>query len=425
MDEPTDFQSASKDTAWQEAINSEITSILKNRTWDVVDRPSNRKPITAKWLFKLKKNARGEINKRKARIVARGFQQKEGVDYNDIFAPVVKWSTILAIIALAAKYNWPLHQLDVITVFLNGTIDEDILMEIPDGFPGCDDSSKVCKINRALYGLKQSPKAWYDRISKWLQEHGLTQSKSDCNLYFCRRNGKLTILLLYVDDLIITGDDQETISKLKTTLQQEFEMTDLGDANSYLGVDIHRQPTGIFINQKGYITKLLEKFNLQNCNPTNIPIDPKIHLQKEMGTGQADPELYRSLVGSLIYLTHTRPDLSYAVSCVSRYMQAPENAHYQAAKKILRYLRGTMDYGLFFPSNNEGTFHTYANADWGRDLDTRRSTSGILHKLGNSSIYWSSKLQPTVSLSSTESEYRVLTDAAKDIIHFRRLLQEH
>ena len=190
-------------------------------------------------------------------------------------------------------------------------------------------------------------------------------------------------------------------------------------------MEISRHPSGIFLSQGGYISKLLEKFNLKSCNPTRLPIDPKLQLSRDMGTSKTDPEEYRSLVGSLIYLSHTRPDISYAVGSVARYMLSPETAHFQAAKKILRYLSGTANYGLLLDSSSDDcTFHSYADADWGRDVDTRRSVSGILHSLGSSSVAWSSKMQPTVSLSNTKAEYRVLTDTAKDVIRFRRLLDE-
>ena len=274
MEEPLDFNSASQDAKWQSAIQKEVDAILRNRTWDIIDRPSNRKPITAKWIFKLKRTTEGVVNKLKARIVARGFQQKEGIDYNEIFAPVDKWSTILLILALAAKHNWPLHQMDVISAFLNGTINEDILMEIREGFPSAGDDTKVCQIKRALYGLKQLLKAWYDRINSWLQEHGFIRSECDSNLYFTNKNGKTTILLLYVDDLIIIGNDTENIKNLKSKLHEDFEMTDLGAASHYLGIEIHRKEEGIFIHQQGYIQKLLQKFNLENCNPVKLPIDP-------------------------------------------------------------------------------------------------------------------------------------------------------
>ena len=261
-------------------------------------------------------------------------------------------------------------------------------------------------------------------MDAWLRNQGFTRSQYDPNLYFATKEGKRVFILLYVDDLLITGDDEQRIGALKDALKKEFEMTDMGLASIYLGAEIRRLHNGILVTQTGYIQKLLERFGMTACNSSQLPMDPHLQLQKSTGTCLVDPELYRSMVGSLIYLTNSRPDVCYAVACVARYMTQPELVHLQAAKRILRYLKGTMNHGLFFSSDSSHEYHTYADADWGRDTDTRRSTSGILHKLGTSCISWSSKLQPTVSLSTTEAEYRVLTDAAKDIIYFRRLLAE-
>jgi hypothetical protein len=424
LEEPVTFSDTVRQDGWRDAINSEVDSILRNQTWKIVDQSNGKTPITAKWIFKIKKGSSGKVYKLKAQLVARGFQQKVGIDYNDIFAPVVQWSTIRTIFALAAQNQWPLHQMDVVIAFLNGTVQEDIYMEIPEGFLGANDPSKVCKIHRALYGLKQASKAWYARIDAWLLSQGLTRSENDPNLYFSIIGDKRTILLLYVDDLLLTGDDPTEIHHIQEALKSEFEMTNLGLAHSSLGAEIEYKINGLFIHQKGYVQKLLEKFGLQTCNPTKLPMDPHDQLQKHTRMPRVDPLLYRSLVGSLIYLTNTMPDICFAVSNVSKYMDQPEEAHYQAAKHILRYLRGTLDYGLFMPAENNIELHTYADADWGRDLDTRRSVSGIIHKLGDSSIFWSSCMQSTVSLLTTEAEYRVLTYAAKDIIYFRRLLGE-
>jgi hypothetical protein len=224
--------------------------------------------------------------------------------------------------------------MDVITTFLNGKLNEEVLMEIPEGFPGAGDQTKVCKINRALYGLKQASRPGTNVLT-----HGshVSRSTNDPNLYFSVHNGKRTILLLYVDDLLLTGDDSIEIDRIKMELSKEFEMTNLGLAHNYLGVEIVHQDNGIFIHQKTYIQKLLKKFGLQNCNPTNLPMDPKLQLQHYTGSSRADPLTYRSLVGSLIYLTNTRPDICFAVSCVEKYMDSPEQIYFQAAKKILQY----------------------------------------------------------------------------------------
>jgi len=322
--EPITYQEAVTHPGWRDAIQSEIDSILLNKTWDVIDRPPNRKPITAKWLFKTKYS--GDKTKLKARIVARGFQQKAGVDYQDVFAPVVRWSTIRIFLALAAKNNWPLHQLDVIIAFLNGNLDEDVVMEIPEGFPHAENPLKACRIRRALYGLKQAPKAWYSRIDAWLKSQGYTRSEYNPNLYFATREGKRVFILLYVDDLLITGNDHERISSLKAALKRDFKMTDLGLADIYLGAEIRRRKMGILLTQTSYIRKLLVKFGMTSCNSSELPMDPNLHLQKSMDSLAIDPEIYRSLVGSLIYLTNTRPDICFAVSTVARYM-ADLNMH--------------------------------------------------------------------------------------------------
>jgi hypothetical protein len=244
IEEPTNYGEAIKTEDWRDAIKREVDSVITNNTWDIIDRPHDKKAITAKWIFKVKKD--GNSHKLKARIVARGFQQQEGVDYEDIFAPVVRWSTIRTVLAIAAKNDWPLHQLDVVTAFLNGNIQEDVIMEIPEGFPGAGDPSKVCKIKRALYGLKQAPKAWHQRIDAWLVSQGLMRSKQDPNLYFGTSNGRKIIILLYVDDLLLTGDDKDRIKQLILALKQEFAMTDLGDARIYHPChanSVHRRAT--------------------------------------------------------------------------------------------------------------------------------------------------------------------------------------
>ena len=224
--------------------------------------------------------------------------------------------------------------------------------------------------------------------------------------------------------MLITGDEKTKIQALQRALTDAFDMTDLGIVHEYLGVEFEYRTSGIWIHQRAYINKLLQKFQMQDCTTCTLPMDPGIKLQKDMQSNTFDPQLYRSLVGSLIYLTNTRPDICYAVSCLSRYMDLPQQTHWTAAKQILRYLKGTIEFALQFSAKEVTYLNSYADADWGRDLDTRRSTSGVLHRIGNSLIDWSSKLQPTVSLSTTEAEYRVLTDASKDVVHLRRLLHE-
>ena len=259
--------------------------------------------------------------------MARGFQQTEGVTFSEIFAPVVRWSTIRTILALAAGYSWPIHQMDVITAFLNGDLTDEVYMEIPEGFPEAGNPTKVCRLKRALYGLRQAPQVWYDKINTWLQQQNLRQSDLDPNLFYSVENGQYTIVLIYVDDMLITGDNETKILALQRALTDAFEMTDVGIAHEYLGVKFENRTSRIWIHQRAYINKLLQKFRMQDCVTCNLPMDPGLQLQKDMQSPSFDLQLYRSLVGSLIYLTNTRPDICYAVSYLSRYMDLPQDKH--------------------------------------------------------------------------------------------------
>jgi hypothetical protein len=229
----------------------------------MVDLPQGNKPISVKWIFKAKPGPSGTIDKLKARLVARGFEQTEGIDFFETFAHVVRWSTVRSIVTLAAQKNWKIHHLDVKTAFLNGTIDEEVYMTLPPGFetdlqyPG-----QVCKLQQALYGLRQAPRAWYGEIDVCLQSQGLTKSKEEPNLYFSICNGKYTILLLYVDDILITGDDTSNIDILNAQLNSKYKMTYLGDAQLYLGVKLLYTPDGIYFHQRSYIQRLLERFGM-------------------------------------------------------------------------------------------------------------------------------------------------------------------
>ena len=351
-----------------------------------MDRPEQKVSITAKWIYKLKKDTNGVVTKLKARIVARGFQQIEGVTFSEIFASVVRWSTIRTILALAANYSWPIRQMDVITAFLNGEFTNKVYMEIPEGFLGARDPTKLCHLKHAMYGLRQAPRVWYDKINSWLQQQNLKQSDSDPNLFYSMENGQYTIVLIYVDHMLITGNNENKILALQCALTNAFDMTDLGIAHEYLGVKFEYRASGIWIHQHAYINKLLKKFQMQDCTTCILPMDPGIKLQKDIQSYSFDPQLYRSLVGSLIYLTNTRPDICYAISCLNRYMDLPQESHSNATKQILRYLKATIDFVLQFSAQRVTYLHSYADADWGKDMDKHRSTSGILDQAGNSLI---------------------------------------
>ncbi|KAL3691662.1 hypothetical protein R1sor_005313 [Riccia sorocarpa] len=334
--EPTTFREASCQPQWVAAMNREMESIHKNGTWKLVSLPPDVKPITAKWVYKLKTSGPNSAPMFKARLVARGFEQQAGVDFEETYAPVVKWGTLRAVIGLAAQNGWTLQHLDVKTAFLN-------------------------------------------------------------------------------------GDDTDNVTQLIRHLKNQFELTDLGIVTNYLRVRFMHLSSGIFMCQQDFLNSLLQEAGLQDCKSATTPMEEGLQLTADTGEESVDGYRYRRLVGKLLYIVNSRPDIAYAVGIVSHYMSNPQRPHQEAVKRILRYLQGTADYGILFKRKSNRVFTGYADADWGGDIDSRRSTSGYLFQLGGCPITWASKKQPTVSLSSTEAEYRALTEAAKEASWLRLL----
>jgi hypothetical protein len=276
-EEPTCFEEAIQRKEWADAMTEEYQSILKNEVWEIVPRPKSKDVVSSKWLFKKKNAANGSIEKYKERFVARGFSQKEGIDYEETFAHVARYTSIETIIALAAKMKWKLHQMDVKIAFLNGVIEEEVYIEQPQGFEVEDKKSHAYRLKKALYGLKQAPKAWYGRIDSFLTSLGFTKSKVDSNLYFKVMNDEPVILLLYVDDLFLTREEK-LITECKKTLASEFEMKDLGLMHYFLGLEVWQSPKRIFPNQGNYVVEILRRFDILECKSMNTPRETKLKL---------------------------------------------------------------------------------------------------------------------------------------------------
>jgi hypothetical protein len=304
-------------------MEMEKQSIQKMGTWEYVNIPKGKTAISAKWIYKTKKDGNGNTLKFKARLVVRGNEQEEGVDYFDTYAPMVRWETVKAVLATAAMRNWKVFHLDVKTAFLNGFLKETIYMTIPPGFETAENQGKVCLLKRALYGLKQAPCSWYSRIDNTLLHLKLIKSTTDYNMYLAVRKGKLTIILLYVDDLLVTGDDKEEVMRIKTELITQFDMTDLGEVQMYLGAEVIKNQAGIWLHQRRYILQTLEKFGMSHCRPTKIPMDPGTLLKIDMKSPPCDANMYRAMVGCMRWITTTRYDIKYSVGCCSRYAASP------------------------------------------------------------------------------------------------------
>lgn len=418
------LDAALSDPRWIAAMQLELHAHEKNGTWELVNLPPGEKALSARWVLREKIDHSGNT-KFKARVVARGNEQREGLDYEETFAPVVKWTTVRLIVALAAALGWSLSHMDVVTAFLNGTLKETIFMRQPPGFLTPGQEELVCKLRRSIYGLKQSPRAWYEEVDSFLRSIGCRRSALDSNLYLRQQGDQTAIILLFVDDLLITGNGEQLIQQLKQQLQSKYEMKDLGTAKRHLGVDFHISQEGILLHQKFYADQLVLDYGMEDCKAASTPLPEGLELSAETGTPDIDVTTYCKLVGKFIYLTNTRPDLSFSVGLVSRFMSQPQQAHFDAAMHIVRYIKGTSDFGVFYKRGGPLELQGYTDADWGNSCpDTRRSTGGYVHKLAGGPVTWSSKRQPTVSHSTTEAEYRALSDGAQEGVYLKRLVEE-
>ncbi|KAA0059765.1 integrase [Cucumis melo var. makuwa] len=377
VSDPVSYDEAASKEEWQQAMKEEMAAIEKNGTWKMVDLPEGKNAIGLKWVYKSKFIVNGSLEKHKARLVAKGYAQQHGIDFEETFSPVARFETVRIVLALAAQQQWPVYQFDVKSAFLNGELEEEFCVEQPEGFVKKDSEEKVYKLTKALYGLKQAPRA--------------CSSKS-------------------------------LVAEFKSHMKNKFEMTDLGLLHFFLGLEVCQTDGGIFISQKKYVKDLLKKFGMINCKPAITPMNVNEKLQQNDGAEMANAQLFRSLVGGFIYLTHTRPNISYSIGVIFMFMQRPSKDHFGAAKRVMRYIAGTIQYGIWYSKVSDFKLCGFTDNDWASSLDDRRSVSANVFTLGSGVIAWSSKKQATVALSSSEAEYVAATSATCQAIWLRRML---
>ncbi|KAJ0502796.1 putative RNA-directed DNA polymerase [Helianthus annuus] len=422
--DPLTYSDAVKKKEWQDAMQAEIDAINKNQTWLLVDLPNGKNLVGLKWLYKTKVGPDEKIIKHKARLVAKGYSQKYGVDYEETFAPVARFETIRIVIAVAALKGWLLHQLDVKSAFLNGDLKEEIYVEQPEGFEVKGQEGKVYRLLKALYGLKQAPRSWYAKIDGYFSNNGYIKSLNEPTLYVKHSATDVIYICLYVDDIICTSSSETLIAEFKTGMKQMFEMTDLGLLQYFLGLEIKQSHEGVFVSQEKYAQSLLNKYGMRDCKLEDVPMSPYEKCRFDDGEDKVDETKYRSLVGGLIYLTHTRPDLAYAVGVLSRFMQSPSKVHAGAARKVLRYVASTFKFGIWYKKGSKVKLTGYSDSDWAACVDDRKSVGAYVFTIGDGAVSWRSKKQETVALSSTEAEYISATSATCQCIWIRRILED-
>lgn len=440
LDEPITYKQAveSEDSdRWRHAMKEEFDAHHKNKTWSIVPRRDDMNIIGCKWVYKIKRDANGNVAKYKARLVAKGFNQQYGIDYEATFAPVMKYKSMRIILALALYFNLDLEQLDVKTAFLNASVKEDIYVSIPEGMNITGDC--VLKLNRALYGIKQAPREWHAEIHASLIALGYTSCLKDSCIYWKKsKSGNIIILGLFVDD-IVSAFSKRDINEWrhdKYKLKSKYEMSELGEVSHILGMRVKRTSNSILITQDVYVNDKLKEFNFDNAKTVSAP--ETITRTSSSATSSSssplnvrDVNTYRQMVGSLMYASYsTRPDITHATNMVARHMSNPTDDSIIMVKRIYRYLAGARSHGLLYKTSTH-TQHQggvvlsgYCDADWGGDLADRKSTTGYCTFINDNLISWQSKKQTTVALSSTEAEYMAICDITKEIMWMQMILSE-
>ncbi|RVW83549.1 Retrovirus-related Pol polyprotein from transposon RE2 [Vitis vinifera] len=419
--DPKSFKEAVKDVGWQKPMHEEIRALEENGTWTLEPLPKGKRALGSQWVYKTKYFSNGDIERLKSRLVVLGNHQEASIDYHETFSPVAKMTTVRAFLAIAASKNWELHQMDVHNAFLHGDLEEEVYMKLPPGFERSD-PNLVCRLRKSLYGLKQAPRCWFAKLVTALKGYGFLQSYSDYSLFTYTKGNVQINVLVYVDDLIISGNDSAALKTFKAYLSDCFKMKDLGVLKYFLGIEVARSLAGLFLCQRKYTLDIVSEAGLLGAKPCGFPIEQNHRLGLANGELLSNLESYRRLVGRLIYLAMTRPYLAYSIHILSQFMQEPRIEHWEAALRVVRYLKGTPGQGILLHADSDLSLQGWCDSDWAACPVTRRSLSGWLVFLGQSPISWKTKKQHTVSRSSAEVEYRAMAAVTCELKWLKGLL---
>ncbi|KAJ9544616.1 hypothetical protein OSB04_024323 [Centaurea solstitialis] len=398
QNEPKKVLDAMKDPSWIEAMQEELLQFVLQHVWDLVDLPKGHRVIGTKWIFRNKTDERGIVIKNKARLVAQGYTQEEGIDYDDM---------------------------DVKSAFLYGTIDEEVYVCQPPGFEDPKYPDRVCKLRKALYGLHQAPRAWYDTLSSYLLENKFERGVIDKTLFIKRTKTDMLLVQIYVDDIIFGSTKEDMCKEFEELMHKKFKMSSMGELTFFLGLQVKQKRDGIFINQSKYVATMLQKFGMNDAKPASTPMETHKHLTADVEGEEVDVHQYRSMIGSLMYLTASRPDIMFAVCVCARFQVRPNESHLHAVKRIFKYLKGQPKLGLWYPYENSFDLVAYTDSDYGGANLDRKSTSGGCQFLGGRLVSWQCKKQTTVSQSTTEAEYIAASQCCSQVLWIQNQMQDY
>ena len=400
----------------------------------MIDLPEGTKTIGCKWVFKKKTNIDGKVHTYKARLVAKGFKQTHGIDYDETFSPIAMLKSIRILIVIVAYHDYEIWKMDVKTAFLNGNLLEDVYMTQPEGFVQPKNSGKVCKLQRSIYGLKQATRSWNLRFDESVKGFGFVKNEDEPCVYKKISGSAIVFLVLYVDDILLIGNDVPTLQSVKSWLGKCFSMKDLGEAAYIIGIKIYRDRSKrlIGLSQSAYIDKVLKRFSMQDSKRGYLPMSHGITLSKSQYPNTKDERErmskipYASTIGSIMYvMLCTRPDVSYALSITSRYQSDPGESHWTVVKNFLKYLRRSKDMFLVYGGlEDDLVLNGYTDASFQSDKDDFRSQSGYVFCLKGGAVSWKSSKQSTVADSTTEAEYIAASDAAKEAVWIKKFITD-
>ncbi|GJU47884.1 putative ribonuclease H-like domain-containing protein [Tanacetum coccineum] len=425
QEEPKRISEALRDLAWVEAMQEELLQFKLQKVWILVDLPKGHRAIGTKWVYRNKKDERGIVIRNKARLVAQGHTQEEGIDYDEVFAPVARIEAIRIFLAYASYMGFMVYQMDVKSAFLYGQIEEEVYVCQPLGFEDPDHPNKVYKVVKALYGLHQAPRAWYDTLANYLLCNGFERGKIDQTLFIKRHKGHILLVQIYVDDIIFGSTKKELCDEFEKLMKDKFQMSSMGELTFFLGLQVQQNKKGIFISQDKYVHEILRKFNYSDVKSASTPTDLEKPLVQDGDAADVDEHLYRSMIGSLMYLTASRPDIMFAVCACARFQVSPKTSHLLAVKRIFRYLKGKPSLGLWYSKDSPLELVAYTDSDYAGATQDRKSTTGGCQFLGNRLISWQCKKQTVVATSTTEAEYVAAASCCGQVLWIQNQLLDY